>query len=855
MLLEDKIEELLHEQQNIKETCSALFINQTEIQGLVNTKNYVLIDILYYLLDKHFIHKNINLSLYRCLQHLVDLVISFDIDSTSNYHSIVPIATLTISDSSIDFEEARIGENSIKAMTFSANNLSNNIYISSLSSKYTISVNAESGYTDKLLFLFDTNKSISETTLYIRYTPIEENTDTSSIVFTCTDFTTTDINLTGKGIKASIVPNKTIISFSDTTISSISGEQTIVITGSNLLSNVTVTVYTGFSISLTTGTGFVKTLTLIPVNGSITQTIYIRFEPTTVGSYLNYMTIECNDVDTISIPLSGKGIIATISIDKTSLTFGNIYINTTSVEQILLVSGTYLISNITITAPTGYKVSKTSGSGYVSNVSITPTNEVVTSTPIYCVFQPTDVIEYTGNISCTATTAITQIVSIDGIGIVVPVPEINKNTSLLAFGTQNLTIQSSPLNFIVSGNNLEDDIVIEAPSKFLISLSFSTGYTTTLNLTPTSGTVSNTTIYCVFTPTVETTLSENITINSTSCTELLISVTGTGVVATLASNHNSIDFPDTAIRDFSTQKSFILTGEYLFGSVLVTAPTNCYVSLTTGGPYTSQVTATIESDKSINKEIFIVILPVVVGEYSDTIVCTSSGVSNVEINVTLTCVRAVLEYTTEGSNYWTCPTSITSIDSIVIGGGGGGTGLNNSSGYTPGAAGGQCCLSTLTVVPGRTYIFYVATTTPPSLDYGIDGDDSYILDTYTSTYLVIAKGGAKATNTNGVGSYIGGIGDIVYKGGNGGNGSSTFGGGGGGGAGTTGDGNNANSSNGNPGAHKDIFGGEGGNTTDIVSEARNGLVCGGAGAGVFSTTTDSIYGGTGAQGIIEISYG
>ncbi|NBW28727.1 MAG: hypothetical protein EBR38_09205, partial [Flavobacteriaceae bacterium] len=54
-----------------------------------------------------------------------------------------------------------------------------------------------------------------------------------------------------------------------------------------------------------------------------------------------------------------------------------------SAEQNFTVSGTNLVSDLTITAPTGYEVSLTSGSSFAGFVTLTPTSNTVNSTTIY----------------------------------------------------------------------------------------------------------------------------------------------------------------------------------------------------------------------------------------------------------------------------------------------------------------------------------------------------------------------------------------------------------------------------------------------------------------------------------------
>jgi hypothetical protein len=852
MLLDDKIEEILSSQTDIEEVCTNLFTTQTEIQGLVNTKNYVLIDILFYLLNSEFSHDNINLGLYRCLNHLVTLVTSASISSTSTYSVEVPPGVLTLSESSIDFGEVKVGDTVTESFTMSATGLTNSIYLTA-PTKFTLSIDEFTGFTQSLLFIPNwVTTSIPDTIIYIKYTPTEAADDDNTLEFVCTDLSDESIDLLATGIVSTVVPDKSSLTFSNVNINTTSTEQTIELVGTNLDNNVTVSVSSDFQISLTSGSGYTDSIVLIPTDGSFDETIYVIFNPLTVSTYIRNITIEGIDIETINIPLTGNGVQATTNVSISELDFVDTYTGSLSAYQSFTVSGIYLLGNIVLTAPTGYKVSLASGSGYSSSVTLTPTSGVVTTTTIYCKFEPVAAIEYTGVISVVSTTAETYNIDVSGTGIEVT---ITSSESLLAFGNQNLNIQSDPLSFSISGEHLLSNIVLVAPTKFLISTNSLTGYTDTINLAPTSGIVTNTTIYCVFTPTVESSLDSTITINSTSYTESTIQVTGTGVVATLESDKATIAFSDTGIGETSEELSFTLTGTYLVGNVTVKAPAKFSVSLTSSGPYTSQVIITPELDGSTNTEVFVVTVPTATGAYSGNLQCKTSTVSDVIIEGTCTGINAEIEYTTAGTYYWTCPTGITTVDAIVIGGGGGGSGLSATTGATPGGAGGQCVLVTATVVPGRTYTIRVAAATTSSTGYGATGNVSYIYNPYTPTsYFAYARGGAGATASAGVGSTSLGIGDTVYKGGNGavGTGGSNAGGGGGG-AGSTGNGSNA--SGGSGGAGTSLYGGSGADTSGNGLQGNEGNAAGGGGSGVFATSSSTIVGGAGAKGYIKLVYG
>lgn len=101
--------------------------------------------------------------------------------------------------------------------------------------------------------------------------------------------------------------------------------------------------------------------------------------------------------------------------------------------------------------------------------------------------------------------------------------------SLPNFGNVVINTYSSPQNYTVSGVNLTAPIKIDAPNGFQISLSSGSGYSNTLTLNQSGGTVPPTTIYARFAPTLVQSYSGNITHTSTGATTKNVSVSGTGI--------------------------------------------------------------------------------------------------------------------------------------------------------------------------------------------------------------------------------------------------------------------------------------------------------------------------------------
>jgi hypothetical protein len=100
------------------------------------------------------------------------------------------------------------------------------------------------------------------------------------------------------------------------------------------------------------------------------------------------------------------------------------------------------------------------------------------------------------------------------------------DTPLSAFSSVPGT-PSAKQSYTVSGSNLTDDITLTAPSDFEISLTSGSGFTSSLTLSQSGGSVAATTIYVRFNRATEGTSAGNITHTSTDATTRNVAVSGT----------------------------------------------------------------------------------------------------------------------------------------------------------------------------------------------------------------------------------------------------------------------------------------------------------------------------------------
>lgn len=131
-------------------------------------------------------------------------------------------------------------------------------------------------------------------------------------------------------------------------------------------------------------------------------------------------------------------------------------------------------------------------------------------------------------------------------------------TSLPAFSTQ-VGVATAPDSIQVSGQFLTNNLVVSAPTHFEVSTSSSSGFGSSVNLIPVSGTVSPTWVYVRFNPTVSGPQSGNVQCASTGATSINVAVTGNAVAAAT--------LPATYA---------LCAGPYVFNSWAATEPAGTY---------------------------------------------------------------------------------------------------------------------------------------------------------------------------------------------------------------------------------------------------------------------------------------
>ncbi len=192
---------------------------------------------------------------------------------------------------------------------------------------------------------------------------------------------------------------------------------------------------------------------------------------------------------------------------------------------------------------------------------------------------------------------------------------------------------STEKDFSVSGLNLTADIVITAPQDFEVSLTSGSGFGASVAISPSSGTVASTMIYVR--------LQSGLSVNSYTGDVSLTSTGATNKTVTLSGQVNPADpqfyyteflnnFTYTAVSGGpSSEQDFTVRGLFLTENLIVTAPANFEVSLTSGTGFSSSVSINPISGTIDDTTIYIrLVAGLSEGSYTGDIVISSTGVTD-----------------------------------------------------------------------------------------------------------------------------------------------------------------------------------------------------------------------------------
>lgn len=185
------------------------------------------------------------------------------------------------------------------------------------------------------------------------------------------------------------------------------------------------------------------------------------------------------------ININGSTAPPTITVSTTSLpSFGNVAVGSTSAEQFYTVRGQNLTDPLIVTAPTDYEVSLTSGSGFTSSFSVTPTLGEVSTQTVFVHYKPTAPGASSTSINHTSTGASPKTVSVSGNGTSCSPPTITASgpVTFCSGGSVTLTCTAGA-SYHWSTTATTQSIVVSSGGSYSVTMTDGSGCTATSNTT------------------------------------------------------------------------------------------------------------------------------------------------------------------------------------------------------------------------------------------------------------------------------------------------------------------------------------------------------------------------------------
>ncbi|MFM8653547.1 MAG: beta strand repeat-containing protein, partial [Verrucomicrobiota bacterium] len=245
--------------------------------------------------------------------------------------------------------------------------------------------------------------------------------------------------------------------------------------------------------------------------------------------------------------------------------------------QSYTVSGFNLTSNVTVTAPTHFRVSE-DGVNFTNNpITLIPSGGALSGKMLFVSLATNAPVgARLGTVTHAGGGAVSQNLSVSG---TVSQPQISLSTSSLSGFSKRVGVVSAAQNYTVSGTELTGGLTVTAPAGFELSTD-NLSFTESLLLIPTSGSLSSRTSHVrIGTGAGVGSLSGNITHEGGDVIPKSLALSGTVVEPSITLSASSLPAFTADWGSSSAAQSYTVSGANLTGAVTVTPPDGFEVSL------------------------------------------------------------------------------------------------------------------------------------------------------------------------------------------------------------------------------------------------------------------------------------
>lgn len=309
-----------------------------------------------------------------------------------------------------------------------------------------------------------------------------------------------------------------------------SSEQSFTASGANLTGNIIINAPANFEISLTSGAGFQSSVQLTPTAGTVSNTtIFVRLNSTIANAYSGDIILSSAGATNAVVAVSGTSSsvpIPQITVTPAGLSGFQQVLGTPSASQSLSVSGQNLVADVTLTAPNGYEVSLTSGSGFGPSLTLNQAGGTLAATAVFVRLNHSVVGPIIGDLVVASSGASNVLVPISGSVTAPAQPSLAVSPTSLNSFIQNLGFPSASQIVTVGGDNLTGNVSVVATSNFFFATNAGGPFTQSLALTPNSGFLDQTQLFVHLNANAPGNFNGTLTISTDGVNPIVIELSG-----------------------------------------------------------------------------------------------------------------------------------------------------------------------------------------------------------------------------------------------------------------------------------------------------------------------------------------
>ena len=233
-------------------------------------------------------------------------------------------------------------------------------------------------------------------------------------------------------------------------------------------------------------------------------------------------------------------------------------------------------TNPTIANPSSFTLNNAPVGTSISSVQLTSAN----TAKITLLFNQTDFDQNISNFSISISGSIltSAVARTSNVLAITSLVEALNISSITTFGKQRLATSAAAKIYYVSGSSLTGNVIINAPTGFLISTNSGAGFTNSISLVPNAGVLNSTAVYIVFSPPGLNVYNSNISNASQNAVSKFLPVSGYAYITDTACNAylwNGVTYTTSGEKTFTTTGS----GGVDSTATLLLTINNCSTSL------------------------------------------------------------------------------------------------------------------------------------------------------------------------------------------------------------------------------------------------------------------------------------